>query len=395
MKRTIPSGISICLLISSLVLIPSVTKAFPNSPKTIKVNQDIIRGIELLYDWEFDQAEKIFYKVTAENPKNPMGYFYLAMVSWSQLASGFWSPKIVQRYGKRIDQAIDIARKKIEEGNPDSFDYFYLGGALGFKGRFQLMERKWLSSFFLALEAIDALKTCQKMDPKNRDVLFGLGIFDYYSAKLSGVLKFLSYLLLHKGDIEEGLRKLNVATNEALYSSVEAKSLLIHIYLFLENAPHKALPLVQEMAQRFKNNPRNKHLEGMAYILLGKQREYKSLVSYFFQRSREEKGPERAAIWQKRALYLETSYHLLLEQYPLARLKLESILSEEDPEKDPFMIGWPLVKMGMSYDAEDDREQALKYYKRVTSLENGAGAQFLAEKYTENPARKKDPFLAY
>ena len=78
------------------------------------------------------------------------------------------------------------------------------------------------------------MKTSQKLDPQTKDVLLGLGIYDYYTAKLSGVLKFLTYLLLHRGDKDEGRRKLHVAANEAVYSGLEAKSMLIHIYLYLE-----------------------------------------------------------------------------------------------------------------------------------------------------------------
>lgn len=395
MKQHLSSKICVCLLILAVFVSSSITEGSESRSKALKINQDVIRGIEVLYDWDFDQAEKLFYKVIAENPKDPMGYFYLAMVSWSQLASGFWTPKIVQQYGKRIDKAISVARYRIENKNPNSYDYFYLGGALGFKGRFQLMKRKWLSSFFLALEAIDALKTCQKMDPKNRDVLFGLGIFDYYTARLSGVLKFLTYLLLHKGDKEEGLRKLHVAANEAVYSSIEAKSLLVHIYLFLEREHYKALPLAKELAERFKNDPRNKYLEGVTYILMGVEPEYRKVVNYLYQRSQDERSRVKASIWRNRALYLEASYLLFHDQYDVARSRLKDILSDTYPKNDPFMIAWPLVKIGMSYDVEDHREQAVKYYKQVVSMENGAGAQFLAEKYLENPAKKRDPFLGY
>ena len=76
-------------------------------------------------------------------------------------------------------------------------------------------------------------------------------------------------------------------------------------------------------------------------------------------------------------------------------MKLETILSHSDPETDPFMIGWPLVKIGMSYDAEEKRALALKYYKQVLSMNNGAGAQFLADKYMDKPARRRDPFFGY
>jgi hypothetical protein len=74
---------------------------------------------------------------------------------------------------------------------------------------------------------------------------------------------------------------------------------------------------------------------------------------------------------------------------------LESILSQADDEGDPFMIGWPLLKIGMSHDLDGERKKAITYYRRILKLKNGAGAQFLARKYVDKAAKEGDPFLGY
>lgn len=385
----------ILILLSALLVSPQISSASEKRSSATVVNQEIIRAVDFLYDWEFDKAEEMFQEVIAESPSEPVGYFYLAMVTWSRLTSGFWSKDVVREFGKRIDKAIYVAKRRIKEDEKDSYAYFYLGGALGFKGRFKLMQSKWLSSFDLAYHAIQALKTCQRIDPTNKDVLFGLGIFDYYTARLSGVMKFLSFLFLHKGDKEEGLRKLHIAADEATYSFIEAKSLLLHIYLFLEPLEGKALPLAKELAGRFKNNPRARVLLGLTYIKLGMGSKYREVVESLKKRGRKEKSKAKAEIWAHRALYLEASYYLYHEQYEQARSRLDEILSRADPVSDPIMAAWPLIKKGMIHDMEKEREEAMKYYKSVLKMKNGAGAQFLALKYIDEPARKKNPFLGY
>ena len=62
---------------------------------------------------------------------------------------------------------------------------------------------------------------------------------------------------------------------------------------------------------------------------------------------------------------------------------------------DPSMLAWPLLKLGMCNDLEGKREKALEYYEQIIKLENGAGAQFLADKYIRKPVVKTDPFLEY
>ena len=357
--------------------------------------KEILLGIDLLYDMKFDEAETLFSRVASQIPDSPAGHFYLAMVSWSRLASGFWSSEVVAEYARRIDKTIDVATKRIQNGKPDSYTYFYLGGALGFKGRFELMQHRWLTCFNLAYEAVQALEKCRKMDAHNQDVLFGLGIFDYYTARLSGVLKFLTYLLLHKGDKEEGLRKLQVAAEEATYCGIEAKSMLIHIYLFLEEDFRKALPLAQELAERYQENPRHKFFEGIVYIREGKESAYREVVEYLRRRALTAPSATQTALWNDQALYLEASYHLFRGRCAEARVKLDTILSQPEPPGDPTMIAWPLLKKGMSYDLEGNRERAVEFYEHVLAMENGAGAQFLAEKCLDEPVQKNDPFLGY
>ena len=47
-------------------------------------------------------------------------------------------------------------------------------------------------------------------------------------------------------DEEKGLRKLHIAANEAIYSAIEAKNMLLHIYLFLEPGHFQAPPLAED-----------------------------------------------------------------------------------------------------------------------------------------------------
>lgn len=359
------------------------------------INQDVVRGIELLYDLEFEEAERIFSRIVSEKPLKPVGYFYMAMVSWSRLSFGFWDAETLKEYVDRIDLTISVARQRIENREADSFDYFFLGGALGFKGRFELMRHNWFSSYLLAYDGIQALRTCRKMDPSNVDVLLGLGIYDYYTAKLSGVMKFLTYLFLYKGDKDEGLRKLEKAAEHAVYSGIESKSMLLHIYLFMEEDFQKALPFALELGKKFRNNPRYKYLEGIVYIRAGQDAKYADVLNFIRDESRRQKSEAKAQRWARQALYLEASYHLFRNQPEQARAKLDAILAQSNPAADPAMAAWPRLKRGMSYDLEGKRDKALEIYRSILTMKNGAGAQFLAEKGIDEAVQKGDPFLGY
>jgi tetratricopeptide (TPR) repeat protein len=100
-------------------------------------------------------------------------------------------------------------------------------------------------------------------------------------------------------------------------------------------------------------------------------------------------------IWDNQALYLEATYHLFRGETQQARKKLDAILSNADPALDPDMIAFPMVKKGMSYDLDGKRDMALEFYHQVLKMDNGAGAQFLAQKCIDEAPKKGDPFLGY
>ena len=76
-------------------------------------------------------------------------------------------------------------------------------------------------------------------------------------------------------------------------------------------------------------------------------------------------------------------------------MKLKEILKYSDPENDPAMIAWPIVKIGMTYDLEGNRKEAKKYYRQILEMENGSGAQFMAERCLDKPPKEKAPIIGY
>ena len=390
-----PCRAAFCIVFCLLTLqgLIGLALATDDSEVPSLVQADLIRGTELLYNRSFQQAETQYLKVIATAPEHPSGYFYLAMVNWSQLAAGFWTEEVLDRYEERIGRTIDVAQKAVDRDAKDAAAHFYLGGALGFKARFYLMQERYFASFLLALRAVDALRKCRDMDPENRDVLFGLGVFEYYTAKMSGILRFLSTFLIHPADREAGLEKLRTAAAQGTVTRIEARSMLLHIYLFMEDLPGEALPLAERLTREFPDNPRFAYLLGAAQLRMGRD----PLDTAALMRERRDHAATPAArlLWEHREAYLRATEELLKGRLDLAETTLRSILPRVDPQNDPFMAAFPLVKLGMCRDLAGDRKAALALYSRVRDMENGAGAQYLSRKYEEEPIGRDDPFLLY
>jgi tetratricopeptide (TPR) repeat protein len=171
--------------------------------------------------------------------------------------------------------------------------------------------------------------------------------------------------------------------------------MLIHIYLYLEEDYNKALPIIQDLRAKFKKNPRYPFFEGLVYIRQDRDPKYREMVDFLRAESRKKATKSDSLIWENQALYLEATYHLFRGETQQARNKFDALLSKADPVLDPDMIAFPILKKGMSWDLEGKRDTALGLYRQVLKMENGAGAQFFAEKFIDEAPRKGDPFLGY
>ncbi|RJR23190.1 MAG: hypothetical protein C4582_05810 [Desulfobacteraceae bacterium] len=359
------------------------------------LHKEILKGIDMIYNSQFSQAEDIFRTIALSFPDMTAPRFYLAMVSWSRLASGYWYPSMVEQFRERLDHAIDMARTKIELNPSDAESYFFLGGALGFKGRFELMRERWFASFILASDAVTYLNKCLKIEPENKEVLLGLGIYEYYTARMSGILKFLSYLLIRKGDREEGLKKLHKAAKHAVYSASEAQSTLVHIYMFMEEEYEKALPLVSDLVERYPETSRYMFLKGVCHAMMEEKDLFEKTRSAIMYKALGSPSTVESLRWERIAVYLTAAYAMLGGNFDQAKVDLDRILKMADPDNDPSMIAWPLLKKAMIHDLLKEREQAIDVYRKVLDMENASGAQFLAKRYLANPILKGDPFIGY
>jgi tetratricopeptide (TPR) repeat protein len=171
--------------------------------------------------------------------------------------------------------------------------------------------------------------------------------------------------------------------------------MLVHIYLFLEENFQKALRLTEQLADQYRENSRYPVLQGVCQIRSGRDADYRLTLENLRHKEENAEKASRAAVWRRRALYLEAVRALYDDQYTVARQKLNQILSHADSEDDPAMIAWPRIKIAMSYDLQGRREEATERYHRILEMDNAAGAQFLAKKLLEEPLEKNDPFIGY
>jgi tetratricopeptide (TPR) repeat protein len=187
--------------------------------------------IDFVHHEEFDSALKIAGKFTQIYPSSPVGYFYEAAI-YDTILGDYRDRRFEVPFNVAVNRAIDLSNKLLEQatanGEPaDPWTYFYLGGALGFRGLYKFLNNDYFGAFYDGLAAVNHLKKCQEQDSQLYDIYYGLGCFYYWTSAKSRMLWFLPFVSDKR---QMGIEQLITAVRKGLYTGVEAQYALLRVY---------------------------------------------------------------------------------------------------------------------------------------------------------------------
>ena len=195
----------------------------------IKADGDTIlqRGINHVYNVEFESAHEDFKKVIALYPNHPSGYFLDAMVDWWKIYLDRRNSSGNAQFLKKIDKVISVCDQMLDSSAHNITALFFKGGAIGFRGRYHAMRDNMFSAAEDGRIALDIIQECQKVAPGNHDIMLGTGLYNYYAAALPEKYPALNTIMvfLPRGDKILGLAQLKAAARNGKYAANEAKNI--------------------------------------------------------------------------------------------------------------------------------------------------------------------------
>ncbi|MFC1851699.1 hypothetical protein ACFL27_16030, partial [candidate division CSSED10-310 bacterium] len=190
-------------------------------------------------------------------PQEPLPRFFLATI-YMYLLRSYWDyPK-----DKRFVLIKSEFENLIKEGlkvcdnypNQNANVYFCKGGILGTAGLIDLQAKNWLKAYLKGQKAIAALNKALELNPEQYDAYLGLGIFEYYCARLTGTVRILAWIVGFTGDKDKGLEYMKKAMKKGKYSNGPAKVFLAGAYLAYENEILKSIALTKELRAKYPGN---------------------------------------------------------------------------------------------------------------------------------------------
>ena len=347
-------------------------------------------GSFYIYNAQFDDASEQFNKVIDLYPNHPAGYFLDAMVEWWRISLNRRTEKFDKMFLYKIDRILDVCEKLLDSNAYDINALFFKGGALGYRGRFYVVRKKWLDATSDGKEAYDILNKCRKIAPGNHDVMLGTGIYNYFAEKLPEDYPLLQPLMLFlpRGDMRLGILQLQAASRYARYAATEAKVVLLQIYYEFEDNVEKALQTAEELYNDYPNNPYFQRYLGRCYVKNGdmwkmEQHWRKVLLQYMDDDPNYDMLTAREALYYiGYALQLRGEYDMALKYF----YKCDEACRVLDKEPSGFMVQLNL-RIGNIFDIQGKRKYAIKQYEKVLRMKEKQNSHAKAKKYIENPYR--------
>jgi tetratricopeptide (TPR) repeat protein len=357
-----------------------------------KFDSLVSTGIKQIYNIKFPEAEKTFRRVIADYPNHPAGRFFLAMIDWWKILIDLDSEEHDEIFFQKLEDVIFQCDQILKKNSENVDALFFKGGAIGFRGRLRAYRESWLKAADDGRDALPIVERAASLNPKNVDVQLGFGIYNYYAAVIPEEYPMVKPLMLFfpKGDKNKGLEQLTNTAKNGKYAKYEAQYFLMTLYYTYENNPFKADEYADMLTIEFPDNPTFQRWQGRIAVKMGDYILASSIFKGILDKSKSGLNG-----YNNKRTKREANYYIALQFFNSSKFdssmyhfkECEKISKEIDEEESGFLIN-AVLYLGMIYDLQGKRNEAIKKYEDVLDMDEYANSHKLAESYLESPFKK-------
>jgi hypothetical protein len=220
------------------------------------VQIEATEAINLLYNYKFEEADREFRWLKYRYPTHPMPHFLMGLAQWWKIVPNTDNEAYDNQFVAQTDSCIRLAENLYDSKDDKVEASFFLAAAYAFKGRLYSERKQWAKATFAGKNALKYLDKCRRNGDLSPELLFGDGVYNYYSEWIPKEYPILKPVLIffQKGNKKLGVQQLEKVANNAFYTRVEARYFLLQIYS-MENQYAKAYDMAKYMWQTYPDNP--------------------------------------------------------------------------------------------------------------------------------------------
>lgn len=349
------------------------------------------RGIDHVYNLEFEKAEEAFTRLMTLYPNHPSGHFFRAMVLWWKILIDMENTQYDDEFYASLDQVVEMCDSMLDVDSNSLPAIFFKGGAIGFEGRLRFHRDDWLAAANAGRKALPLVQLASSLDPNNYDILLGTGMYNYYVEVIPGEYPFVKPLLLFipPGDRKKGIEQLTLATERARYANIETSYFLMQIYYNYEKDFAQALTLARSLHMKYPKNMLFHRYVGRCYVSQSNWPRAREVFTEVLGRVAAGARGYTATLEREAEYYLglcdmsEHNYDLALKHY----YRCDEISRGLDKKEPSGFMVMANLKVGMIYDLQARRDLAVQQYEKVRSMKEFKDSHRQAEQWLNTPYR--------
>jgi hypothetical protein len=242
-KRHGNGGKALFLRTLLLIGLTGLTAAMALEPTREPLKSRIEAGIEFTLNNQFSRAESLYVELMRENPRHPMGYFYVGATLQAQMldAEEYHREQEFYRY---MNRAIRLADSLKQIGQADAWVYFYEGSAYIYRSFMKSKRDSWFGAYRDAVRGVSRLEKALTLDSTLYDAYLGVGSYKYWKSAKVDWLPFV------RDERAEGIQMVETAIEKGKFVHWVGRDQLCWI-LMNEHQYERALGIAQENLRNF------------------------------------------------------------------------------------------------------------------------------------------------
>jgi tetratricopeptide (TPR) repeat protein len=258
---------------------PILQGAEPKIPEALAKWRE---GLKLAWSGKPNAGRALLLELHRQAPDDACGCYFPAMIDFDWTLAGYDSATDPEHAQVLLDRAVEVGRKRIDAQPADAAATYCLGAAYGTRSAFRFDHGDHLSGAFDAKKTRSLMLGLLEDAPSCEDCRFWTGAYDYMSATLPSIVKFLKSLLFFPGgDRERGLKVLDGAAQRGDLESYHAFYILHVAYREIEHDTKKDQSVLERWHAAFPEAP--EVAVALAWVLASSGRDGRSRSVVLFR----------------------------------------------------------------------------------------------------------------
>jgi tetratricopeptide (TPR) repeat protein len=322
-------------------------------------------ALDYTYNFEFEESKKYCDQIRKKYPNHPGPDFIMALnLYWDM----FYNDAYKEKSGTfliHLNKTMDLSKAMVSKDEKDIEGIFFKLAAECYTTLYYSERNETSNTISYAKKMYATIKIGMQLKDKLNEFYFPSGIYNYYVVmypEVHPVFKPFMFLFM-SGNKAKGLKEMDYAWKNTVFSRMECAYHLCNIYLKYEGTPLLAYEYTKSLHSRY---PKNiffgvRHCE----VLLAKG-EYKEAERIAYQLNKSGKKYFVATSYVLYGLLYE-NYFKDPENAEKHFLKAVSAFKETaNPETDYLSMAY--AGLGRHYKQAGDKAKATDYYKKCRAI---------------------------